>query len=1436
MAKSGSTESPATFMRGVSTQNVPDMPDPGPGAMTYYFPNGQSGRLMWYHDHAFGLTRLNAYVGMAAPYVLTDPAQDALLAAQGVPGVGETIPLVIQDKTFVPADIGLQDALWNKSIDKITGKPTVDAPVWGQASDLWYPHVYEINQDPNNGVDGTNPVGRWDWGPYFWPVFPSMYTVPTGAVGDVSLTPEAWMDTPVVNGVAYPKLAVEPKTYRFRILNGANDRFWNLSLFVAEPMTLGSLSGGSGYVSPPTVTLTPALGGAGAGTATAVISAAGAVTGLTNVVISTPFTGGMPTLTFSSPPLPGVPATGTVASFNTEVKMVPAVPQVAQALPACALDANGVDIVAPAAAACWPSTWPQDGRTGGVPDPASSGPAFVQIGSEGGLLPGVATIAPTPMGYEYNRRSITVLNTENTGLFLSNAERADVLVDFSAFKGKSIIMYSDAPAPVPAFDPRNDHWTGKPDETGTGSVETPHAGYGPNTRTVMRFDVAASAGTPNPGLISAVTAALPGIYAKTQERPIVAQSAYNNAVAVAGVPTVPSPLWTDFVTADGSKAYASIFVGSLQEPTFKFTPGTPGALFSNVKLTNGGAGYVTPPTVTFTPSPTGVALDNATATATLRISDVQVTDPGSGYLVAPLVRFNTITAGSGAQATATLKVVGTNIETVNGITGGAGYTSAPTVTFSIPTGIGTRVTATGTATISGGKVTGINVTNAGSGYAGRPTVTLTGGGFTTAAKVTSVAGVGKITLTSANPAQSTLVGGGAYTDMSQVAVGFSLPPAGGTAPTATVSGSVFDVTLVSPGTGYVTTPTLTLDQPRDLNGNVVAAPAGVRATATTGTGGNMLVKLKAIQELFDPTYGRMNATLGIEVPFTSALFQTTVPLGYVDPVSEEISNGETQIWKITHNGVDAHPVHFHLYNVQVINRVGWDGTVKPPKANELGWKETLRMNPLEDIIVAIKAKTPTLGGFGLPLSSRARDPSQPLGTPTGFTQVDPLTGTPATVFNEISDYGWEYVWHCHILGHEENDFMRPVKFNANELPPAKPTMVGAAIVDSTAKLYWIDNSATEYQYLVKRAPVVNGSTPSAGSYATISTLLANSHSFTDTPPPKTGSVTNYSYKVTAVGASGSVDSSAAQMTIPWPENVALVVGATSSITWSAPIGGPAPTNYLVESSQNGTTWKTVGTTVADSGALSMNLPGQNALTAGTFASYQFRVTAQSIAGGITTKSQPTVLVVGVSAPTNLTATVTGTYPTATANIGWTPANDPAGTTYLVESRNSTNGGQNYGGWTTVANPSSFALGLNRTYQFRVTAKLFNIGSTTVAITSASKTISFYVPTAPTGLAVGTVVVGTGTNGATVLQDKVPLQWVAPAIVNGIPVTNYQLQLSLSSTFSTTYGGGLINTNSGSVLTFDAVVARANPTYYVRARAVNAAGLGTWTSGVSITTK
>ena len=50
------------------------------GKLTFYYTNQQSGRLMFYHDHAAALTRLNVYAGMAPGYVIHEPVEDAFIA------------------------------------------------------------------------------------------------------------------------------------------------------------------------------------------------------------------------------------------------------------------------------------------------------------------------------------------------------------------------------------------------------------------------------------------------------------------------------------------------------------------------------------------------------------------------------------------------------------------------------------------------------------------------------------------------------------------------------------------------------------------------------------------------------------------------------------------------------------------------------------------------------------------------------------------------------------------------------------------------------------------------------------------------------------------------------------------------------------------------------------------------------------------------------------------------------------------------------------------------------------------------------------------------------------------------------------------------------------------------------------------------------------
>lgn len=225
---------------------------------------------------------------------------------------------------------------------------------------------------------------------------------------------------------------------------------------------------------------------------------------------------------------------------------------------------------------------------------------------------------------------------------------------------------------------------------------------------------------------------------------------------------------------------------------------------------------------------------------------------------------------------------------------------------------------------------------------------------------------------------------------------------------------------------------------------------------------------KAIQdeqgEAFD-SYGRMSANLGLQLPFTPGGTDFVLQ-GYIDGPTEGIQTSATpmapaagdgtQIWKITQNGVDTHTIHVHLFSVQLLNRVAWDGSVSMPDANELGWKETVRVNPLEDTIVALRPVVPDLP-FEVPGSSRPMDVTQPIGSSSGFRQIDPYSGMPTTVTNQVVNYGWEYVWHCHLLGHEENDMMRPMRLSVN--PPAAPsTLTANEAVPGTVTLDWVNNA------------------------------------------------------------------------------------------------------------------------------------------------------------------------------------------------------------------------------------------------------------------------------------------------------------------------------------------------------------------------------------------
>jgi FtsP/CotA-like multicopper oxidase with cupredoxin domain len=506
--------------KGMSVFDVPDMDPPGDGAQTFYWTNQQSSRMMFYHDHAMGITRLNVYVGEAAGYLIRDDIEKELVDNLIIPGknAGEEIPLIIQDKSFVNTEViaaptstatdaqgnliwtGPQvptiratDPTWNWGTGTLNAQTGVREPKMG---DLWWPHVYVVAQNPFD-VSGVNPWGRWVYGPWFWPPTPlpaskgpkinplfnpdcnpdltpggSCQPLLKDGIPDVSWGAEAFLDTAVVNGTVYPYLNVEPKAYRFRILNAAHDRFWNLQIYRAD--------------------------------------------------------------------VPG----------GTEVKMVPAV----------------------VGNPTFPATWPTDGREEGVPDPLTIGPPFIQIGTEGGFLPRPVVVPSNPVVWNNDPTTFNAGNVSMGGLILGPAERADVIIDFSQFANSTLILYNDAPAAFPARDPRLDYYTGAPDMKDTGGFHLPIVpGYGPNTRTLMQIRV--SNGTPAPfNMTNLMNAFVPpnlaqkGVFERGQEPIIVGQKQYNPTV-------VGNAYGTDAIyRTNGQPVLFPVLSETLQVPINPFNP------------------------------------------------------------------------------------------------------------------------------------------------------------------------------------------------------------------------------------------------------------------------------------------------------------------------------------------------------------------------------------------------------------------------------------------------------------------------------------------------------------------------------------------------------------------------------------------------------------------------------------------------------------------------------------------------------------------------------------------------------------------------------------------------------------------------------------------------------------------------------------------------
>lgn len=124
---------------------------------------------------------------------------------------------------------------------------------------------------------------------------------------------------------------------------------------------------------------------------------------------------------------------------------------------------------------------------------------------------------------------------------------------------------------------------------------------------------------------------------------------------------------------------------------------------------------------------------------------------------------------------------------------------------------------------------------------------------------------------------------------------------------------------------------------------------------------------------------------------------TGVPFKWADEVTENPALGATEVWEIYNFTVDAHPIHIHEFPFETVNREPFDpaspagGEVRGPERWETGLKDTVIAYPGE--ITRVKA---TFDRAGL------------------------------------------FVWHCHVLSHEDNEMMRPYRIGTEADGAAAP--------------------------------------------------------------------------------------------------------------------------------------------------------------------------------------------------------------------------------------------------------------------------------------------------------------------------------------------------------------------------------------------------------------
>jgi spore coat protein A len=143
-------------------------------------------------------------------------------------------------------------------------------------------------------------------------------------------------------------------------------------------------------------------------------------------------------------------------------------------------------------------------------------------------------------------------------------------------------------------------------------------------------------------------------------------------------------------------------------------------------------------------------------------------------------------------------------------------------------------------------------------------------------------------------------------------------------------------------------------------------------------------------------YGRLQPLLGTLVDGSLAWFQ---------PITENPMLNDTEVWEVYNATEDAHPIHLHLVAFQIINRESFEGVVEErPQLQHDGAYGV--GGTLTNVV---------LGG-----DARGPEPNE-----EGWK--DTAVMLPGEVTRVIArfDRPGRYVWHCHILSHEDHEMMRP---------------------------------------------------------------------------------------------------------------------------------------------------------------------------------------------------------------------------------------------------------------------------------------------------------------------------------------------------------------------------------------------------------------------------